>query len=314
MNDEGSAAIETPDDHDRSHAGHDHSHSERATTSGLIIAASLNSAFAVVQVLVGLAVGSIVVLADAAHQVVDAFGLFTAMVAVILLSRPTSTRMSFGWGKADALGGFVSGSLLAASTVWIAYESIKRLLDPTEVEASGVILIGIAGLVVNGGSVLILGNGRDVLAVRAARLHLLTDLAGSVVVVVTGLILSGTSLTWIDPVASLAVCALVIRSTSALLISAVSELLDRVPSQISSDAVVATLCKQPGVLEVHHVHIRPLGRSRTSVTAHVVVDGTQTLHDAQQRTNSLTSVLEASLNVAHSTLQLECHPCSDDSC
>ncbi len=293
--------------------GHSHDHTE-ASKRGLIAAAGLNTIFAFIQVTVGIAVGSIVVLADAAHQVVDALGLLTAMFAIILMARPSNTSMSFGWGKADALGGFVSGLLLLGSVVWIAYESIRRLLDPTEVDSAGVILIGLAGLAVNGISVLMLGGGQHILAVRAARLHLLTDLAGSALVVLTGLLLSGTSLTWLDPAASLLLCFVVIRSTWYLLHGAIAELLDRAPSAVSAEAVAQILRSQPGVLDVHHIHVRPLGQSRTSVTAHVVVDGTQSLHDARQRTKELSEVLSDDLRVDHSTLQLECVHSADNEC
>ena len=297
--------------------GHNHSghnHSENQSTRGLVGAATINTLFAVIQITVGISIGSIVVLADAAHQVVDALGLLTAMVAVLLMARPSNAQMSFGWGKADALGGFVSALLLLASIAWITYESIQRLFNPVEVDGSGIVLIGLAGMFVNGASVLILGGGQEILAIRAARLHLLTDLAGSVLVVLTGLLLQGTAWTWLDPAASLVLCVLVIRSTQQLLRSAVAELLDRTPTTVSAESVSRVLVHQPGVKEVHHIHVRPLGQQRTSVTAHIVVDGTQTLHDAQERTDALSAVLTDELHVAHSTLQLECHPCASDAC
>lgn len=295
------------------HAGHSHDH-RSASTKGLVAAATLNTSFAFIQVAAGIAIGSVVVLADAAHQVVDAIGLLTALTAALLIARPSNSRMSFGWGKADALGGFISGLLLVGSLIWITIESVERLLSPADVDGSGVILIGLAGVAINGVSVLILGGGEEVLAIRAARLHLITDLAGSVLVVVTGLVLSGTDWTWVDPLASLALSVAVLHSTKHLLFSAAAELLDRTPSSVSTEAVLNLLTGQPGVKEVHHIHIRPLGQARTSVTAHVVVDGTQSLHDAQERIDSLGEVLTRRLDISHSTLQLECHPCDDDEC
>ncbi len=315
-------------------------------------AAGLNTGFAVIQVIVGLAIGSVVVLADAAHQIVDALGLLTALGAALLAARPSSDEMSYGWGKADALGGFVSGLLLLGSIVWITWESIARLFDPVAVEGGSVILIGVIAVAVNGLSVLALSqagiahthaghthahghdsHGHDShdhdhephgpeqgrrgdphLAIRAARLHLLIDLAGSFLVVFAGVLLRGTSWTWIDPVASLALSLLVLRSTWHLMRAATHELLDRAPASVTIEAVTSTLNSQAGVERVHHVHVRPLGQQRTSVTAHVVVDGEQSLHDAQAHVGALTSVLERDLGVAHTTIQLECHPCEDDDC
>ncbi|MGH1503182.1 MAG: cation diffusion facilitator family transporter [Acidimicrobiales bacterium] len=296
-------------------------------TTRLVAAASLNTVFAVVQVLVGLWISSVVVLADAAHQVVDAIGLLTALAAISLARRPTSPTMSFGWGKSDALGGLLSGLLLLGSIVWIAVEAVRRLLDPVDVDGGGVIAIGIAAIIVNGLSLLVLphshahehghthpADGTATLSLRAARLHLITDLAGSFLVVAAGIGLRGSGASWIDPVASLVLCVAVLRANVDLLRSAAAELLDRAPVAISADDVAAVLGAQPGVGEVHHVHVRPLGQRRTSVTAHVVVDGDQSLHDAQHQIASLTATLERDLDVAHATLQLECHPCAAPEC
>lgn len=304
------------------HASHDHHHDHGSVTVSdvgtgrLVGAAGLNVGFAVVQVLVGLAIGSVVVLADAAHQVVDALGLLTALGAALLARRPSSHAMSFGWGKADALGGFVSGLLLAGSVAWIVYESIERLISPVDVAGGGVIAIGLVAIAVNGGSVLALSGGHShaQLSMRAARLHLLIDLAGSFVVVAAGLVLTGTSWTWIDPVASLLLSAVVVRSTWILLRSAAHELLDRVPSGVTVTGIADTLASQPGVERVHHVHVRPLGQRRTSVTAHVVVEGDQTLHEAQRHVDVLNHVLAQRHGVTHATIQLECHPCEDGDC
>ncbi len=296
---------------------HDHDHHDHALDvprGRLIGAAGLNTGFAVVQIVVGLAIGSVVVLADAAHQIVDALGLLTALAAVILAARPANETMSFGWGKADALGGFVSALLLLASVGWIAYESIQRLSAPVEVSGGSVIVIGLIAIAVNGASVLALGQQHDAISLKAARLHLLTDLAGSVIVVVAGLVLVGTSARWVDPVASLVLCVLVLRSTGNLLIAAASELLDRTPATVSAAEVKRVLLSGDAVTRVHHIHISPLGQQRTSVTAHVVLEGNFTLHEAQRQVDELTDVLTAELPVSHVTLQIECHPCEAPNC
>lgn len=304
-----------PSSHTHRNGAHAHEDARGIPARRLIGAAGLNSGFAVIQVSVGLALGSVVVLADAAHQVVDAVGLITALIATLLARRPTSSTMSFGWGKADALGGFVSGLLLIASVLWIIYESITRLIDPVAVEGGGVIAIGLVAIAVNGLSVIALSSpGHASLSLRAARLHLLTDLAGSFLVVAAGVILVGTTWSWIDPVSSLILSAVVLRATVGIVRSAAYELLDRVPPGLSVEAVTDMLDRQPGVDRVHHVHVRPLGQERASVTAHVVVVGQPSLHEAQDQLGTLTSVLQEHLGVTHATLQLECHPCEDDGC
>ena len=265
------------------------------------------------QVIVGLAIGSVVVLADAAHQAVDALGLVTAVIALRVARRPATDAWSFGFGKADALGGFVSALLLLGSVVWIVIESVKRLANPEPVDGVAVIIIGVLAIVVNGGSVLLVGHshGEEAIAVRAARLHLITDLAGSADR--RGLRCAARR-RWAgldrpgrlaDPVGR----------------GAVDDLADpreRHGDPARSHAAPAVgarrrglLEAQPGIERVHHVHLHPLGGSKVSVTAHVVVDGERSVHDAQEIVDELRQVLVAERSITHSTLQLECHPCGD---
>ena len=291
------------------------------------VAASLNAAFGVVQVLVGIAIGSLVVLADAAHQAVDVLGLLTAFVAVRVAVRPANDQWSFGLGKADALGGFVSALLLVVSVAWIAVESARRLLEPEPVAGGGVVAIGVIAIVVNGAGVVLLrdtvashrGDGLTghefgaAVSVRAAMLHLLTDLAGSIVVVAAGVALALGGPAWVDPGASLILSAVVLIVTVRLLRTSAQLLLDRAPDEVTSDAVSRTLRGHDAVGEVHHVHVRPLGRGEVSVTAHVVVDRLRNVHDAQILVADLGRRLRDAHGIDHPTLQVECHECGHES-
>lgn len=293
--------------------GHEHGHGHERSAVRLGVAAGINVAFAIVQISVGLAIGSVVVLADAAHQAVDALGLITAFVALRMVSRASTSTWSYGFGRADALGGFVSGLILLASVVWIVVESIERLVEPEAVDGGGVVLIGLVAIAVNGVGVLLVGHGHgdEALTLRAARLHLLTDLAGSVVVVVAGLVIVNTSSTWVDPVASLVVSAAVVWSTARLLRSAAAVLLDRSPDGLDAGQLAVLLNAHPSVERVHHVHLRTLGAGRRSGSAHVVVAGQMSVHDSQVLTAELTERASSGLEIDHLTVQVECHPCGE---
>jgi len=286
------------------------------TTLRLAAATVLNVGFGVVQVVVGIIIGSVVVLADAAHQAVDALGLITALAALSVARRPANRTWTFGFGKADALGGFVSAMLLIGSVIWIVFESVRRLFDPEPVSGAGVITIGLIAIAVNGLGVVLVGHGHgeDAMSLRAARLHLITDLLGSVIVVIAGVLLVAGAPAWVDPVASLILSAAVLWSTWKIARASVGVLLDRVPERLTSDAVVSMLAEQPGVDQVHHVHLRPLGGGTVSVTAHVVVDGEMSVHDAQRTLDDLSGVLLVEHDISHATLQLECHECGVDDC
>jgi len=292
--------------------GHGHGHGGDGVRLG--VAAGANTVFAVVQILVGLAIGSVVVLADAAHQAVDALGLITAFVAIRIARRPASHDWSYGFGKADALGGFVSALLLVASVGWIVIESVRRLFEPESVEGGGVIVIGLVAIAVNGAGVLLVGHGHgdEAISLRAARLHLLTDLAGSVVVVLAGVLLVTTEAPWIDPVASLAVSGAVLWSTWHLIGSAVGVLLDRSPTGMAAPDLAAVLSSHADVDVAHHVHVRSLGSGRHSASAHVVVHGETTVHRSQEIVDELSTLVEDRFGVEHVTIQIECeHHCAD---
>ena len=208
----------------------------------------------------------------------------------------------------------MSALLLLVSVVWIVWESVNRLFRPEEVDGVGVIVIGVIAIAVNGASVLLVGHshGEDDISLRAARLHLLTDLAGSAVVVVSGVLLAIGGPAWIDPVASLVLSAAVLWSTWHILVAASQLLLDRVPGRLATSDVIEVLRAEPGVSGVHHVHLRPIGGGDVSVTAHVVVDGALSVHDAQDTVERLSALLEQRHLIGHATLQLECHDCDDD--
>ena len=291
-------------------ASHDHGHDG----ARLGVAAGANSLFAVVQIVVGLAIGSVVVLADAAHQAVDALGLITAFVAIRITRRPASHDWSYGLGKADALGGFISALLLVGSVVWIVIESVRRLFEPESVEGGGVIVIGLIAIAVNGAGVLLVGHGHgdEAISLRAARLHLLTDLAGSVVVVLAGVLLVTTEASWIDPVASLLVSVAVLWSTWHLIRSAVGVLLDRSPAGMSAHELSALLSTHDDVDVAHHVHVRSLGAGRHSASAHVVVHGETTVHRSQEIVDELSTHVRNRFGVEHVTIQIECeHHCAE---
>jgi cobalt-zinc-cadmium efflux system protein len=292
------------------HGDHHHRHDG----ARLALAAGANTLFAVIQVVVGLAIGSVVVLADAAHQAVDALGLLTALVAVNVARRPASRAWSYGFGKADALGGFVSALLLLGSVTWITVESIRRLIEPEPVDGAGVVAIGLVAIVVNGAGVLLVGHGHgdEAMSMRAARLHLLTDLAGSVVVVGAGLLLVATALAWIDPVASLVVSAAVLWSTVRLIWSATSVLLDGSPPGVSTEQLAALMGEHPDVDLIHHVQVRSLGGGRHTASAHVVVHGATTVHRSQEIIDELAREVDDVLGIEHVTLQVECpHHCAE---
>lgn len=298
-------------EHEHAHgegSGRDHHGDAGAGRLGLAIV--LNAGFGIAQIVAGLAFTSVAVLADAGHQAVDAIGLGLALVAIRLVARPATAHRTFGWARADALGAALSAIVLLGSLVWVAVESARRLVHPDDVAGVGVLVMGVLGVAINGSSLAVVGRHDHQLSLRAARLHLLTDLAGSVAVAGVGALVMITGWERADPIVSLLLVALVGWSCWGLLVSSSDVLLDRSPSHVDASQIEAAVRDQEGVLDVHHLHVWSLGSGETAVSAHVVVDGAHTVHHAQQHIAALDALLAERFDIHHVTLQVECHECA----
>jgi cobalt-zinc-cadmium efflux system protein len=297
---------------------HDHA-GDRGGDPGpgrLGLAAALNGGFGIAQIVGGLALGSVAVLADAVHQGADSVGLLVAVAAALLARRAPSARRTFGWGRMDAVGAQISGVVLLGGIGWLAWESIERLRDPVEVGALGVSVFGALGIAVNAGSLVLLrrghahvGHGHGSLAVRAARLHLLTDLGGSAAVLVAGVGVASTGWERLDPAASLLIAAAASVAAIDLVRRASDVLLDRSPSHLDPGAVADVLSSHPGVVGVHHVHLWSIGAHDVALSAHVQMAGELVLHDVQEHTRELEALVSTRFGIGHTTLQVECHDC-----
>ena len=277
------------------------------------MAAGANTLLLVVQVAGALAFGSLALLADSVHQASDVVSLAMAVGIAVLVARPATGRYSFGFRRADAIGGLAHAMLLMVGVLFVIIEAADRLSGNHEFDGAGVIVIAVAGLIVNGASArwLHASHGGS-LNVEGAVLHLVADALGSLVVLGGAIAVLLTDETWIDAVASLVVVALIVWSAGRLARVSLRVLLDGVPAGVDSDALRAVVLADPLVTDAHHIHVRSLDGSTLSLTAHVQVD-TDQLHDAQLVTRRLTEAL-AEHGVEHVTIQAECHPCDKPDC
>ncbi len=301
----------TSDDLDHDH-GHHHGDGP-STTGALSLAAGANTVLLVVQVLGALAFGSLALLADSVHQASDVVSLVMAVGVAALVTRPATGRYTFGFRRADALGGLAHALLLLVGVVFVVIEAIDRLSGDHEIDGLGVVAIAVAGLIVNGASARWLhGAHGHSLNVEGAVLHLVADALGSLAVLIGGVVVLLSDAQWVDSVASLVVVALILWSAIRLARISVRVLLDGVPVGVDLEELRTALLADPLVTDAHHMHVRTLDGSALSLTAHVQLD-TDQLHDAQVVTRRLTLAL-AEHGVDHVTIQTECHPCEAPDC
>lgn len=279
----------------------------------LAVALCLNAAFLVAEVAGGLAFNSVALLADAAHMFSDVVGLSVALVAQRLVDRPSSAQHSYGLQRAEVLGALANGLLLAGAASWIVVEGVRRLAEPPEVVGAGLLAVASFGLVVNLVSAVLLARAKgESLNMRGAFLHMLSDAAGSLAAVAAGAAVLLAGAAWVDPVASLLIAMLVLAAAWRLLRDTVHVLLEGTPHSLRPAEVEGALCAQPAVESVHHLHLWNLASDTPALSAHIVLRGQRSLHDAQEAGGRLKVLLDEQFGIEHATLELECHDCEPD--
>ena len=284
-----------------------------APAAVVLVALGANTVLAVVQVVFGFLFGSIALLADSVHQLTDVLGLGIALVAIRLAALGVTRRNTWGWGRADVLGALFSALLLLGSAVWITVESVRRLLEPHGIEGWGVLVVAVVGLVVNSLSALALARHQGSMATRAAYVHLVGDAAGSAGVLVAAVAVITVDATWVDPAVALAIAAWVAWSGWNLLRESTKVLLNVVPAHLEAAEVVATIESVDGVDAVQHHHRWEVVPGELAVSGHVEVAGEMPVHDSQELLDRVRRTLHDRHGVDHTTFEVECHPCADQS-
>jgi cobalt-zinc-cadmium efflux system protein len=228
------------------------------------------------------------------------------------VTRPATIRHSFGLKRAEVLGAQVNGLILVAVSLWIIVEAIGRIGAPADVKGGGVIVVASLGLLVNLGSAAVLFRARGhSLNMKGAFLHMASDAAGSVAAIIAGIAVLVWGAEWVDPAASILVAVLVLWSCWGLLRDTTNVLLEGTPRGIDPDQVRTALAAADQVEAVHHVHLWSLASEEPALSAHVVLAGEVTLHEAQERGAELKAMLDERFGIDHATLELECHACDD---
>jgi cobalt-zinc-cadmium efflux system protein len=284
--------------HDHDH-GHDHSHPvPRGRVLWIVIAMTV--VIFVAEIVGGLVSGSLALLADAGHMLSDAGGLIIAACAIIVGQRRATTRATYGFRRAEVLAAAVNAGAVAVIAVWIAVSAVRRLGEPEEVTTGLMAAVAVVGLVANLVSAVILQRSAgESLNLRGAYLHVLADLLGSVAVIVAAVVIALTGWTWVDPLASLGIAALILPRSWDLLRTAVGVLMEQAPTASDPVGIRDAILRVDGVDEVHDLHIWSVDGETTMATVHVVTS------DRDPGVLDLVRAVIGEHGVGHITVQLE---------
>jgi cobalt-zinc-cadmium efflux system protein len=285
---------------------HDHSHVYRgADRRALKIALALIAAFMVVEIAAGILASSLALLSDAGHMLTDAAALALSLAAARLAERGAYGSMTYGLGRAEILSAQANGVTLLVLACLIVYGAIGRLVSPPSVHGSVVLAVALAGIVVNLVAARILsggpGHGRS-LNVEGSYRHILTDLYGFIATAIAAVVIIAAGWDRADAVASLVIAGLMLQAAYSLLKASGRVFMEAAPAGLDPDQIGRALAAQPGVVEVHDLHVWEVTSGFAALSAHVVVRAGDDCHELRR---SLHDLLEQRFNIHHTTLQVD---------
>jgi len=297
-------------DHDHTHP-HDHVHHHNASLTTLFSAIMVIFLYALIEAVSGWYSGSLALLGDAGHMLSDTFALMIAAFAAWLAKKPPSKTHSYGMGRAEVVAALFSSTLLLLIATAVIVEAVERLHTPMHVNAVPVMIVAFFGMLINMFVAVLLARGERTLNMRAALLHVMSDLFGSFAALVAGAVIYTTGWLPIDPILSIFIGILIAVSSLRILKETIRVLMEGVPAHMNLETVSQTIQTVSGVLAVHDLHIWTLSSGSIALSAHVHI---HEISAWQMIFGELSALLEKEFSIHHITLQPEpdifdCKPC-----
>jgi len=280
---------------------------------------SLTSGFFVIQILIGLKVGSLALISDAGHMLVDVAGLVMALLAISFSQRPATPIRTYGFYRAEILASLLNSLFLTILSIFILIEASQRIFHPTEIHGLPIIIVAAIGLGINLLGVRLLSNVKlndsssgnihsdepqqiENLNIHGAYLEVLADTIGSAGVIVAGIIIQITGIYLTDPLISIGIVALILPRTWLLLKKAIHILIEGTPSHLCHDEIKSSLLNVKGVTGVFDLHVWTITTGIYALSAHVVV---MNINKSQSILQEINSILEKTFKITHATIQIE---------
>lgn len=276
------------------------------------IALALTATFMLVELAGGLLSGSLALLADAGHMLTDSMALALAALAFRVSARPADTRRSYGYHRFQILAAFVNGLSLLVIVGWILFEALQRFMDPARVMGELMLIVAGAGLIVNVIVFVVLHRGdQENMNVRGAALHVFGDLLGSIAAIVAAIVIILTGWMPIDPLLSVAVACLILRSAWHLVKRSAHILLEGTPEWLDVDQMQQSLSRNvPHIAGIHHVHVWGLTPQYLMLTMHITLSRDHA--DTTMIVRQVKKLLNDEFGIRHSTIEVETDACADE--
>ncbi len=291
------------------HHHHEASHIPSTGNRPLIIALIIVLSIMVAEVIGGLLSGSLALLSDAGHMLVDALALGLSMFALTIARRPSTPTRTYGYHRVEIMAALANGTTLVLISIYIFYEAYQRFLEPTPVQAPLMLVIATIGLLANLAGILLLRKAsRHNLNIKAAFWHIVGDTISSVGVITGGVIIAFTGWYIVDSIIAVIIGGIILWGAARLVIESVDILLEAVPRHIEVEKVIETIKNTTGVDEVHDIHIWTITSGIHALSAHLLI-ADQMVSKSAEIVENVTHDLSENFSITHTTLQLECEKC-----
>ncbi len=290
---------------------HNHSHdAEHVSGTRLLITMSLNFVITVVEIAGGIVSGSLSLISDALHNFSDGIAVILSYFAIKVKEKPNSETHTYGFRRSEIIAAFVNSAVLLVISVYLAYESVLRFIEPVEVAGKLMTIVAGIGLAANVAGTLLLKKGaKSNMNLRSAYLHLFSDAVSSFAVILGGLAIYFFDVYWLDPLLTLLISAYILKESYEITKTALHVLMQGTPENISVREIKAEVEKFDGVNNIHHVHVWKLGEHDIHIEAHVNVKD-MLVSETDDLRRDIEKLLREKFGVTHCTLQFECGKCA----
>ncbi|SEG94147.1 cobalt-zinc-cadmium efflux system protein [Actinacidiphila yanglinensis] len=285
------------------HSRHAHGVSANADRRWLTIALALIGVFMCAEVVIGVIANSLALISDAAHMLTDVASIMLALVAMKLAARPAKGMYTYGLKRVEILSAQANGLTLLLLSVWLAYESVHRLISPPDVTGGLVLATALIGIAVNLAATWAISKAnRTSMNVEGAYQHILTDLFGFIATAIAGAIVLTTGFARADAIASLLVVVLMLKAGYGLVRDSARVFLEASPAGVDPDALGDRLASQDAVVEIHDLHVWQITSGQNALSAHVLVAPGSDCHQVRRR---LQQLVASDYRIDHATLQVD---------
>ncbi|ASF27731.1 MULTISPECIES: cation diffusion facilitator family transporter [Bacillus amyloliquefaciens group] len=284
-----------------------HNHTDGSNKKVLLISFIMITGYMIIEAIGGFLTNSLALLSDAGHMLSDSISLMIALIAFKLAEKKASHNKTFGYKRFEILAAVINGAALILISLYIIYEAIKRFSHPPEVATTGMLIISIIGLAVNILVAWIMLNGGDTknnLNIKGAYLHVVSDMLGSIGAILAAILIIFFGWGWADPLASVIVAVLVLRSGYNVTKDAIHVLMEGTPENIDVTDIIHTIEETEGIQNIHDLHIWSITSGLNALSCHAVVDDQLTISESERILRKIEHELEHK-GITHVTIQME---------